>query len=455
MKENESQYGFFRGGMNLSRRELLRIALITGVPIALASLPGCSRFMQNGIYPENPDLMRYSAHRGPGPLPQPVINPRSTELCLNSRISYHAGWSGTASDQWLSNVLHACRRIPTASAPVTVYAATPDNLYVYDPSAHALNVHIAGNKRGDSNSAFQLGFASVSTFDAGVAQHLAQVASIALWNGTTSQLGSCPRDSDRSYANSNWSPVNTIQAATTFGIRTVAGFKTTLNAISSDGSLPSPSTDGTKYFDNVVKSYKYSGYFKSTDLTLQQLSQLLWGTYGCSAHNTTNGRAGLTVASAVANYYLTQRIYMISHLGVHRFHNRIPPGSSLSTKDHRIELLSDTDIRNSLKDAISGLPSAPAYFVMCLDTSQAASNWGLLEVGYCAGSLLLQASSIGLNSYFKTDFSSDEKTSIQGITGIPSANVPVTIVSSGLPNILADLNASMGINNDYAKPDPR
>lgn len=452
MKNNRSNEKSMSEGKNLSRRELLRIALITGIPIVLLS--SCSNRLFGGDFTSTPGLVRDAASRGPGPLPAAIINPRSTEICLNSRISYHAGWSGTASDQWLSNVLHACRKAPVTSGPVTVYAATPDNVYVYDPVAHALNVHLAGNHRGDSNSAFQLGFASSSVFDACVAQHLAQVASTALWTGTSSQLGSCPRTSDTDYANNNWSPSKTVQTGITFGIRTVGGFKTTLRAISSDGSLPNPSTDGSVYFDYAVTSLKYGTNFESTALNLQQLSQLLWSVYGCTDHTASGGRAALTVASAVANYYLTRRIYLVSQMGVHRYHNRIPPGDGLTTRDHRIELLTSDDVRESLRQSIAGLPSAPGYFILCLDTSQVTSRWALTDVGYAAGSALVQATSMGLNTHFRTDFTTDERTAIQSITGIPSSNVPIAIVSSGLPKKLADITKNKSIVPEKATPNP-
>jgi hypothetical protein len=415
----------------LSRREILNIAISTGIPLFLLSATGCSRLLDNPGSTLLTDFTRTTAGKGSGPLPAPVINSRSTEICLNSRISYHAGWSGTASDQWLSNILHACRKVPTTGGPIVIHIATPENVYTYDPLTHALNLHLAGDHRGDTSSAFQIGFAGDSIFDTCTAQHLAQVASTAIWNGTTKQLGSCPRTSDVTYANSNWNPLATVQTAITFGLRTVAGFKTTLKAVSTDGSLPNPSTDGAVYFDNAVKMFRYGDKFELNDLSLAQISQLLWAGYGCSAHTTSNSRAGLTVASAVANYYMTKRVYMVSHLGVHRYHNRIPPGDGLTTVDHRIEMLSSTDARTALCESIDGLPSAPAYFILCLSTSDATSRWALTDVGYCAGSMLVQSTSMKLNTHFRTDLSEPERTSIRAITGIPAGDVPIAIVSSG------------------------
>ena len=433
MSKDDSRNPHLSAGKNVSRRDVLRIALAAGAPLVLLPLAGCSK---SGVVLGDlisPELMRDAAESGPGPLLVPVVNAVSTELCANSRLSYHGGWNSAFSDQWLSNILWAAGKAPATSGPVTIYVATKNNVYVYDPVLHALNLHLAGNHRGDTNAAFQLGFAGDSAFDAGVAQHLAQEASIALWTGTASQVGSCPRESDTSYANSNWNPAATIQTAISFGTRNVAGLNATLEAVSSDGSLPNPSTDGLVYFDDAMAALKYGDTFSADPLTLQQQSQLLWGAYGCSAHMTSNGRGGLTVASAVANYYLTKDVYILSQSGVHRYHNRLPPGDNLTTRDHRLELLSSTDIRQSLQQSISGLPSAPIYIVLCLESSLSTLRWGLLEVGYAAASMLVQATSMALRSHFKTDFSGGEITSIRNITGIPTSDLYIVQLFLTIP----------------------
>ena len=260
MSSSKSSNRDSSGMGNLSRRDLLRAALAAGVPLVLLPLAGCSK--SGPVLGDllSPGLMRDAAEVGPGPLSAPVINAVSTELCANSRLSYHGGWSSAFSDQWLSNILWASGKAPTTGGPVTIYVATTKNVYTYDPVLHALNLHLAGNHRGDSNAAFQLGFAGPSIFDAGVAQHLAQQASVALWTGTSSQVGSCPRESDTSYANSNWNPAATVQTGISFGTRTVAGLTSTLQAISSDGSLPNPSTDGVvRPRGSAEPSYRESG----------------------------------------------------------------------------------------------------------------------------------------------------------------------------------------------------
>ena len=70
-------------------------------------------------------------------------------------------------------------------------------------------------------------------------QHLAPVA---LWNGTGSQLASCP-----------------IQQNLYFGIRDVRGLTDELAVTSSDGSLPDPGTCDSNSLEDVIADMKYIG----------------------------------------------------------------------------------------------------------------------------------------------------------------------------------------------------
>jgi len=364
-------------------------------------------------------------------LPPPVVDPHSTEICQNSRLSYHGGWSSAGTEQMLGDVLHATARAPVTGASRAIYAATGQNVYLYDPITHTLSVHRAGDWRSDATAAFEVGVASDVTIDAGAALHLAQLESVALWTGTASQLASCPRASAVTYANNNWNLPQPVDLVTSFGIRSVAGLTTTLLAVSSDGSLPNPETDGDVFLDTSLESLAYDTTFAATDLSLPQLSQLLWAAYGCGNHHASGGRGGLTCASAVANYYLTRRIYAAGPAAVHRFHNRVPPGTDLTTHDHRIELVTAGDVRPALRQAVSRLPVAPHYMILCVGST---GSWPEVEVGFAAVGALVQASSMGLQGYLTTSLTSSEQSAIRAATGIPSSDIPMAIVSLGAPD---------------------
>jgi hypothetical protein len=363
-------------------------------------------------------------------LPAPVVNPRSTEISMNSRLSYHGSWSATLVDQMVADVCYATSRAPLTGGPLTIYVATAQNVYIYDPVTNSLVLHKAGDSRSDTSASFELGVAAGNMIDAGVAMHLALLESTAIWTGTASQLAACPRASATTYANSHWTPTSAVDIVTSFGVRTVRGFTDVLVAVSSDESLPNPAMDGTVYFDNVLEGLKYDSTFTATDLTLEQLSQILWASYGCSNHSA-SGKGGLVCASAVANYYLTRRIYSVSADGVYRYHDRRPPGTDMTTRDHRIELVTAGDARPALRTATPGLPDAPNYLVICLGTT---GDWPELEVGFAAIGAVVEAATIGLGGGLEDGLTAQEQTAIRAATGIPSSDAPMAVVSLGHPS---------------------
>ena len=386
---------------------------------------------------------------------------------MNSRISYHGGWGGTATPQMLGDVLAAAARAPLTGAYLTIYAATSENVYVYDPATHDLVLHVAGDWRSDATAVFEVGLSADHTLDAGAAMHLAQLESIALWTGTASQLASCPRATAATYANSHWNPVEPVDIAISFGKRTVPGLTTTLVAISSDGSLPDPLTDGATFLDDALARPAYDSTFATGDLTAAEMSQLLWAAYGCSNHRASGGKAGLVCSSAVANYYLTRRIYAIGPEGVFRYHNRQPPGTDQTTRDHRLESVTAGDVRPALREA-AGLPDAPRHLVICVGATGA---WPELEVGFAAMGAQLQAAALDLQGHWRVDFSAEEQAAIRQATGIPSGDLPMAIVSLGHPlpgatvempgereeagwlSVENRITAGTGVTIHYATPD--
>jgi len=368
-------------------------------------------------------------------LPPPVVDPHSTEICMNSRLSYHGGWTSAGTEQMLADVVHAAACAPAAGDLPVVYAATAEGVYIYDASAHSLALHRAGDWRSDASAAFEVGIAAGSAIDAGAAMHLAQLETVALWTGTASQLASCPRATATTYANNNWNPTEPIDIVISFGIRSVPGRTATLVAVSSDGSLPNPATDGTVYLDTVLPQLAYDATFTTEELSAAEISQVLWGAYGCSNH-TAVGKAGLVCSSAVANYYLSRRVYAVGPAQVDRFHNRRPPGTDAATRDHRIELVRAGDTRPDLRAAVPGLPGASRYLVLCVGSTGA---WQELEVGFAAIGAVLQAATLGLGGSLHASLTSGEQAAIRAATGIPAGDIPLAVVALGHPDDGADV----------------
>jgi len=385
-------------------------------------------------------------------LPPPQVNTYSSEIVMNSRRSYHSGYSGALSDQVLANILWACARAPMIGAGRIIYAARTDNVYRYDPVAHDIVLHLAGNHMSESACAFEVGVAADLAEDAGAALGYGALAVEAFWLTTSSQPIGIPKESARTNAQNNWSPALTIQMVNCHGLMgTVSGITNQLVALSSDGTLPNPSTDGATLLENGLANLRYGSEFSSTALTLNELSQLAWASYGNTPHTASGGKAALTVASAVANYYLTARIYIVRPEGVERYHIRQTSGSQ-TTRDHRIERMTTGDRRPQLRSAIARLPqNAPAYIVYC---AQTASRYQSIESGYAASGALLQATSLNLQGHFTANFSASERTAISTALGIPAADLALEIFSAGQPAVGIGERDSGPIRCLSATPNP-
>jgi hypothetical protein len=363
------------------------------------------------------------------PLPEPIVAGNSVELCLNSRYSEHS-LTGTANNQQMANILWAAGKAPVTGTYRNIYVATPTGEYLYDPGTHSLSRYSDQSvtnyrnffSRTLDSSAFVINGDSNLVFDTGVAYQLAILSSVSLGKSGEPAVANCP-----------------VGTSLQFGVQEVSELSSELVARSSvpqvdPGWLPDPSTNGQNKLEEVLANLKYVSKFSLENLTLQQISQLLWAAYGCTPHVVSGGRQGLTVPSAMAKYYLTGTIYLLTEKGVYRYQNR-NPGTDLKTIDHRIEPVNATDVRDKLRATVSDLPQAPCYIVVCLPKIGGLialeRDFALLEAGFVASNVLVQASAIGLGCHFETTLTSDEQAGIRGLTGIPSSDTPQVIISIG------------------------
>lgn len=349
-------------------------------------------------------------------LPEPLKTGQSVEICLNSRYSFHNP-AGTASQQQISNVLWAAGRMPITGSFRNIYLATPDGTYLYDPADNSLS---SSAEDIADRGAFVLSWDRELAFDAGLSYMPAILASVSLRSDSGLTLSNCPMRSKLYFGTNE-----------TRGLTSEVVARCSLPE-SDDGWLPDPKTTGDDSIETVLENLKYTNTFNQTDLTREQISQLLWAGYGCSDHVAAYNRKGLTVPSAGASYYLTGTIYLINEDGVYRYHNRNPE-KDLTTRDHRLERINTGDVRNNLRSAVSGLSQAPCYVVLCLNSATAKFEYAQLEAGFVAGNMLMQATAMDLGCYFNTKLSEAEQQAIQAATGIPAGHIPQAIVSLGIP----------------------
>jgi hypothetical protein len=104
----------------------------------------------------------------------------------------------------------------------------------------------------------------------------------------------------------------------------------------------------------------------------------------------------------------------------------------------------------ALRSAVGGLPQAPCYAVLCLDSANAGVEFAQLETGFVAGSMLMQATALGLGCHFTTRLTAAEQKAIQAATNIPALHIPQVIVSIG--PLEATVTVSMSLQGDR-RPD--
>jgi hypothetical protein len=389
---------------------LIFISVIVITVFAGCTLPSAPQPAGPGPVPTTPP-----AESGT-PLPTPVSSGPSLEICLNSRYSEHNP-VGTASEQQVGDVLWAAGKAPLTGASRDIYVATPNGTYLYDPVGNSLGAY---SKDKRDKGAFVMSFERELAFDAGLCYMPAILAGVSQWStsGPSISISSCP-----------------MRSKLYFGVQEVKGLTSELVVHCSlpqtdEGWLPDPKTTGDDNIEMVLANLKYTNSFDQTNLTRDQISQLLWAGYGCTAHEVAFNRNGLTVPSAIANYYLTGTIYLVNENGVYRYQNRNPE-NNFSTRDHRLEKIKSGDVRGTLESAVSDLNQAPCYVVLCLKSKDAGQEYAQLEAGFVAGNMLMQATAMDLGCHFKTKLTQSELQSISTVTGIPTSQVPQAIVSLG------------------------
>ena len=364
-------------------------------------------------------------------LPAPVVHGNSFEILSNSRYSAHSGFTSTLSTQVVSNVLWAMNRVPRLGSYREFYVATPTNVYRYDSVAHALNVHLSGNHRYNAGAAYEIGIACDRYEEAGYAVQAGLLAGVAFWNSSGGNVAGCPMAFATTYANSNWNPVHPIKMVDVFGQATPTGLVTTVQAVPSDSSLSRPRTTASDTFEVLLSTLHQDSIFSPSGLTRDAISQLLWAGYGVTPH-APSGNRGLTVPSAYGTYYLTRRIYFIRDTSVQRYNNRLPPGTGLTTSDHRLEHVSTGDRRPLLRAACPRIPStAPDYIVVCVGDT--AAYGPMIEAGLAGLQYLMQANSLGLLGFLTAPITPAERSGIISALGIPATDLPVIVFSCGEP----------------------
>jgi SagB-type dehydrogenase family enzyme len=186
--------------------------------------------------------------------------------------------------------------------------------------------------------------------------------------------------------------------------------------------LPKPQINKTLYLDQAIQQRRSVRSFKDKELTLNQISQLLWATQGITDPN----RGLRSAPSAGALYPLT--IYLVKKDGIWQY----------DVNNHSIKLIVSGDLRKKLAQAALGqdaIKEAPLNIIITADYKKITPKYherGIrythIETGHAAQNLILEAVALGLSSVTIGAFY-DEK--VNSLLKLPGDQVALYIIPIG------------------------
>ncbi len=189
--------------------------------------------------------------------------------------------------------------------------------------------------------------------------------------------------------------------------------------------LPLPKTTGKMSLEEAIVKRESVRSFSKRQLTLEEISQLLWAAYGPRHVDSITG-ASKTVPSAGALYPM--EIYIVSPNGVFHYF----PSS------HSLREISDKDLRSALSGAAlweEAIAQAAVNFVIacvydriCWKYGERGMRYAHIEAGHIAQNIHLQAVCLGLGS---VPIGAFNDTAVQKALYLPKDNIPIYIIPVG------------------------
>ncbi len=193
--------------------------------------------------------------------------------------------------------------------------------------------------------------------------------------------------------------------------------------ISKEIKLPGPIKKGTMPLEESLLKRRSKRNFKDKDLTLEQISQLLW-----AAQGVTDSRGYRTAPSAGALYPL--EVYIVKSDGVFHY----------EPLDHKLITIVSEDRRDNLSLAALGqsfIAKAPLDIVIAAVYGRTKIRYGgrtdryvHMEAGHAAQNIHLQAVALGLGSVPVGAFWDDR---VSKALDLPSDHKPLYIIPVGYP----------------------
>ena len=188
--------------------------------------------------------------------------------------------------------------------------------------------------------------------------------------------------------------------------------------------LPKPQTKGKVSLEEAIAKRRSVRSFSKKELTLEEISQLLWAGQGI-----TGRLGGMNLRSAPsAGALYPMEIYALTRNGLYHY---VPERNVL-------EILEEKDLRGDLAGVALGQSSiseAALDIVICAVYERATFKYGErgrryaeIEAGHIAQNIHLQAVALGLDSVPIGAFNDE---GVKGILKLPADQVPLYIIPVG------------------------
>jgi SagB-type dehydrogenase family enzyme len=194
--------------------------------------------------------------------------------------------------------------------------------------------------------------------------------------------------------------------------------------------LPKPNFNGEMALEAALKNRRTIRAFRPEPISTEFVSQMLWAAYGV----TEQGGFKRSAASGGALYPLD--LYaVIGESGVSGVAQGLYHYQPLA---HRLDMLSDKDLRQELAKASLGqiwMARAPVSLVITAEFSRICRKYGergkryaLIETGHVGQNIFLQAEALGLGAGIVGAFQDDQ---VMEILGLPQTHEPLLIMPVG------------------------
>lgn len=195
-----------------------------------------------------------------------------------------------------------------------------------------------------------------------------------------------------------------------------------------EGKLPEPKIKGKISLEETLRLRKSVRSFQDKNLSIEQISQLLWAAQGIT-HNY-HERLFRTAPSAGATYPL--ETYLFTASGIYKY----------NPVEHSLSRVSNEDKRKALSEASLGQTSVsdvPVVFLLTMIEERTSQRYGerafryiCMEAGHVAQNIHLQAVALGLSSVPVGAF---EDSAVAAVIGCPENEFPLYIVPVGYEKV--------------------